>query len=104
VQVRNRAYETMTLQYERMRPDQRALILPFLAAQPQDLDGLRVETFSVTVTAGEPTSHKRNHRYIPLEITWGMKGGGGRDYDYVFLPLTIPDDRRDRTIVTPAAQ
>lgn len=103
VEARNRAYEAMSIKFDVLRPDQRALLLPFLAMQPKEFDGLQLETFQVTVMAGEPTSHKRTHRSLPLEIEWGMRGGGG-DYEYLFLPLEIPDDRRSRTLVTRSDQ
>jgi hypothetical protein len=93
-----RVYEAMTLRFPQMNPVQRERILPFLVVQRQDLDGVDLESFSVNVRAGEPSSHKRPHRYVPVEIEWHMKGGRG-DYEDLFLPLTIPDDRRDRTVV-----
>jgi len=101
VEARNRGYEAMTLRFERMTPNQRKLIVPFLAAQRGDLDGLQVETFTVTFNAGEPTSHKKQIRHVPIEIEWRLRGGRGR-YEGLFLPLTIPNDRRERTLVEPA--
>jgi hypothetical protein len=96
----------VTLTFAEMTPDQRALLLPFLLAQREDLDGFDLERFSVTVWVEEPQDVKYpapgvpTCRFVPLQINWRMGRSRGQ-FDRLTLPLTVPDDRRAETRVEP---
>ena len=95
---------SVTLTYADMMPDQRALLLPFLLAQRENLDGVALERFSVTVWPEEPRDVKDpapgmpRCRFVPLTINWRMGRSRG-SFDRLTLPLTVPDDRRTETRV-----
>lgn len=89
----------LPLRAEQMSPAQRALILPLLAIQRREPDGLYPETFRITVQCRNPRAakYREGYRYVPVELFWHTKGTGG-DVDLP-LPLTVPDDRRASAVI-----
>ncbi len=89
----------LPLRAEQMSPAQRSLILPLLAVQKREPDGLYPETFQITVQSRDPRPAKRRegYRYVPVELSWGTKGTSG-DAELP-LPLTVPDNRRSAAVI-----
>jgi hypothetical protein len=94
------ALEQSTLRYTDLTSYQQQLLFPFLAAQRQSLqEGPQEGIFSCWITAYPPEQGDRGYRYQRVTIHWRAAGRTRDDYE-ISLPLTLPDDRRDRTKIT----
>lgn len=95
----NRALVESTLRYTHLTSYQQQLILPFLAAQRESLQGEALEEFFCWITAYAPQLEVRGYQCQRVIIHWQMGRGAREDFE-ISLPLTLPDDRRDKTRVT----
>jgi hypothetical protein len=85
------------LTFDRMTGYQRQMIPVFLAAQSRDVSGEPWEKFRIWLRAQDSGETRRNYRHVPVTLSWQM-GSSQNDYT-LSLPLTLPDDRRAKTLV-----
>jgi hypothetical protein len=91
--------ERSTLTYRVLTPRQRALLPAFLEAQDPPLPEAEVMAFSARLfcPSDKPQSNGTGYLSVPVRVEWSFGEASSRRHFTLFLPASLPDDRRGRT-------
>jgi hypothetical protein len=91
--------DRITLTYRVLTPRQRALLPAFLEAQDPPIPAAEVMGFSARLfcSSDRPQTNGSGYLSMPVRVEWSFEDVSSRRHFTLFLPASLPDDRRGST-------